>query len=49
MYYLKGGFGSNLGLRPAHAAPKTFLGDDDHPGLSDLNNAAGIDWLAAAA
>ncbi len=35
-YYLKGGVGSNLGLRPAHAAPRTFLGDDDHPGLSDL-------------
>ncbi len=35
LFYLKGGFGSNLGLRPANAAPNTFLGDDDHPGESD--------------
>ena len=35
LFYLKGGFGSNLGLRPASAAPNTFLGDDDHPGESD--------------
>ncbi|MBV8067330.1 MAG: hypothetical protein JO113_05095 [Candidatus Eremiobacteraeota bacterium] len=35
LFYLKGGFGSNLGLHPAHAAPQTFLGDDDHPGESD--------------
>jgi phospholipase C len=36
LFYLKGGFGSNEGLRPAHAAPYTFLGDDDHPGEADL-------------
>jgi phospholipase C len=35
LYYLKGGFASNQGLRPAHAAPDSFLGDDDHPGESD--------------
>jgi phospholipase C len=35
LFYLKGGFGSNQGLRPANAAPHTFLGDDDHPGESD--------------
>jgi phospholipase C len=35
-FYLKGGFGSNLGLSPAAAPPNTFLGDDDHPGESDL-------------
>jgi phospholipase C len=34
LFYLKGGFGSNLGLKPANAAPKTFIGDDDHPGES---------------
>ncbi len=36
LFYLKGGFASNEGLGPAHAAPYTFLGDDDHPGESDL-------------
>ena len=36
VFYLKGGFASNLGLSPADAAPNTFLGDDDHPGESDL-------------
>jgi phospholipase C len=35
LYYLKGGFASNQGLHPAHAAPDSFLGDDDHPGESD--------------
>ena len=35
LFYLKGGFGSNLGLRPANAKPHTFTGDDDHPGESD--------------
>jgi|SRR5579883_85490 len=35
LFYLKGGFASNLGLRPANAAAHTFLGDDDHPGESD--------------
>jgi phospholipase C len=35
LYYLKGGFGSNLGLLPSNAAPHTFAGDDDHPGESD--------------
>ncbi len=35
LFYLKGGFGSNQGLRRATAAPHTFLGDDDHPGESD--------------
>jgi phospholipase C len=35
LFYLKGGFGSNQGLRPTNAAPNTFLGDDDHPGESD--------------
>jgi phospholipase C len=35
LFYLKGGFGSNQGLRPPNAAPHTFLGDDDHPGESD--------------
>lgn len=36
LFYLKGGFASNEGLTPAHASPYTFLGDDDHPGESDL-------------
>ncbi len=36
LFYLKGGFGSNLGLRPANAKPHTFTGDDDHPGESDM-------------
>ncbi|HEX3458651.1 MAG TPA: alkaline phosphatase family protein [Candidatus Baltobacteraceae bacterium] len=36
LFYLKGGFGSNLGLKPAGAAPNTFTGDDDHPGESDM-------------
>jgi phospholipase C len=36
LFYLKGGFTSNQGLRPASAAPRTFTGDDDHPGESDL-------------
>ncbi len=36
LFYLKGGFASNQGLKPAHAEPFTFLGDDDHPGESDL-------------
>jgi phospholipase C len=35
LFYLKGGFGSNQGLKPAHAKPYTFTGDDDHPGESD--------------
>ncbi len=35
LFYLKGGFASNLGLKPAGAAPQTFIGDDDHPGESD--------------
>ena len=35
LFYLKGGFGSNLDLRSADAAPGTFAGDDDHPGESD--------------
>ncbi len=35
LFYLKGGFGSNLRLKPAHAAPNTFIGDDDHPGEAD--------------
>ncbi len=35
LFYLKGGFGSNQGLKPATAAPHTYLGDDDHPGESD--------------
>lgn len=35
LFYLKGGFASNQGLKPANAAPRTFLGDDDHPGESD--------------
>ena len=36
LFYLKGGFASNQGLHPASAAPRTFTGDDDHPGESDL-------------
>ena len=36
LFYLKGGFASNQGLHPVAAAPYTFLGDDEHPGLSDL-------------
>jgi phospholipase C len=36
VFYLKGGFASSLGLSPAAASPNTFLGDDDHPGESDL-------------
>jgi phospholipase C len=36
LFYLKGGFGSNLGLKPSNAAPNTFLGDDEHPGEADL-------------
>ncbi len=40
LFYLKGGFGSNLGLKPAGAAPNTFTGDDDHPGESDMQIAA---------
>ena len=35
LFYLKGGFGSNLGLHSADAAPGTFAGDDDHPGEAD--------------
>jgi len=35
LFYLKGGFGSNLGLKPRNAQPHTFQGDDDHPGESD--------------
>ncbi|HYL27384.1 MAG TPA: alkaline phosphatase family protein, partial [Candidatus Nitrosotalea sp.] len=35
LFYLKGGFGSNLGLTPPNAKPHTFAGDDDHPGESD--------------
>ncbi|MBV8198764.1 MAG: phosphoesterase [Candidatus Eremiobacteraeota bacterium] len=35
LFYLKGGFGSNLNLRPPNAKAHTFLGDDDHPGESD--------------
>jgi phospholipase C len=35
LFYLKGGFGSNQGLRSPSAAPHTFAGDDDHPGESD--------------
>ncbi|HEY1869065.1 MAG TPA: alkaline phosphatase family protein [Candidatus Cybelea sp.] len=36
LFYLKGGFGNNQGLKPANAAPNTFLGDDDHPGEASL-------------
>jgi phospholipase C len=36
LFYLKGGFGNNQGLKPPNAAPNTFLGDDDHPGESNL-------------
>ena len=36
VFYLKGGYASNQGLHAAAAAPNTFLGDDDHPGESDL-------------
>lgn len=36
LFYLKGGFGNNQGLKPPNAAPNTFLGDDDHPGEANL-------------
>lgn len=36
LFYLKGGFGSNLGLRSPTARPNTFTGDDDHPGESNM-------------
>ena len=36
LFYLKGGYNNNQRLRPADAAPNTFLGDDDHPGEADL-------------
>jgi phospholipase C len=36
VFYLKGGYASNLGLHAAAASPDTFLGDDDHPGESDV-------------
>jgi phospholipase C len=35
-YYLKGGYNNNQALQPANAAPRTFLGDDDHPGEADM-------------
>jgi len=35
LFYLKGGFASNQGIKPADAKPRTFTGDDDHPGESD--------------
>ncbi len=36
VFYLKGGYGSDEHLRPVHARPHTYLGDDDHPGEADM-------------
>src|ERR1019366_1773375 len=38
VFYVKGGYTNNLGLKPADPDPtvqKNFLGDDDHPAYSD--------------
>ena len=38
LYYIKGGYKNQLGLKPVDPDPKVhaaFVGDDDHPGYSD--------------